>query len=74
MPGGVRGQVGRGPGQPGLVLNVEAGSPACGGAVVLDDPWSPFQPKPFYGSMILCAQDEARLGWSGEMGCEAWGG
>ena len=44
------------------------------GGLELGDPWSPFQPKPFYGSMILRAQDEARLGWSGEMGCEAWGG
>ena len=25
IPGGVQGQVGRGPGQPGLVLNVEVG-------------------------------------------------
>ena len=31
VPGGVQGQVGRGPGQPGLVLNVEVGGPACGG-------------------------------------------
>ena len=29
-PGGVQGQVGWGPGQPGLVLNVEVGGPACG--------------------------------------------
>jgi len=26
-----QGQVGWGPGQPGLVLNVEVGGPACGG-------------------------------------------
>ena len=31
IPGGVQGQVGWGPGQPGLVLNVEVGGPACGG-------------------------------------------
>ena len=30
VPGGVQGQVGWGPGQPGLVLNVEVGGPACG--------------------------------------------
>ena len=29
IPGGVQGQVGWGPGQPGLVLNVEVDSPAC---------------------------------------------
>jgi len=32
IPGGVQGQVGWGPGQPGLGLNVEVGGPACGGA------------------------------------------
>ena len=31
--GGVRGQVGWGPGQPGLVLNVEVVGPARGGGV-----------------------------------------
>jgi len=30
IPEGVQGQVGWGPGQPCLVLNVEAGGPACG--------------------------------------------
>ena len=30
LPGGVQGQVGWGPGQSGLVLNVEVGGPACG--------------------------------------------
>jgi len=29
IPGGVQGQVGWGPGLPGLVLNVEVGGPAC---------------------------------------------
>ena len=33
IPGGVQGQIGWGPGQPGLVLNVEIGSPACGSEV-----------------------------------------
>jgi len=32
-PGGVQSQVGWGPGQPGLVLNVEVGGSACGGGV-----------------------------------------
>ena len=30
IPGGVQGQAGWGCGQPGLVLNVEVGGPACG--------------------------------------------
>ena len=33
VPGGVQGQVGWGPGEPGLVLNVEVGGPACGEGV-----------------------------------------
>jgi len=33
VPGGVQDQVGWGPGQPGLVLNVEVGGPACGRGV-----------------------------------------
>ncbi len=33
IPGGVQGQVGWGPGQPGLVLDMEVGGPACGGGV-----------------------------------------
>ena len=33
IPGGVQDQVGWGPGQPGLVLNVEIGVLACGGGV-----------------------------------------
>ena len=30
VPGGVQGQVGCGPGQPGPILNMEVGGPACG--------------------------------------------
>jgi len=30
IPGGIQGQVGWGPGQPRVVLNVEVGGPACG--------------------------------------------
>ena len=33
VPGGVQGQVGWGPGQSGLVLNVEVGGLACGRGV-----------------------------------------
>jgi len=29
IPGGIQAQVGWGPGQPGLVLDIEVGSPAC---------------------------------------------
>ena len=29
IPGGVQGQAGWGPGQPGLVLDMEVGGPAC---------------------------------------------
>ena len=29
IPGGVQGQVGTGPGQPDLVLDMEVGDPAC---------------------------------------------
>ena len=47
VPGGVEGQVGWGPGQPGLVLNGEVGGPACGRGLELCDPWGPFQPRPF---------------------------
>ena len=36
--GGVQGQVGWGPGQPGLVLNVEVGGPACGRGLEIHDP------------------------------------
>jgi len=36
--GGVQGQVGWGPGQPGLVLHVEVGGPACGRGLEPHDP------------------------------------
>jgi len=38
VPGGGQGQIGWVLGQPGLVLNVEVGGPACGGGVELHDP------------------------------------
>jgi len=50
IPGGVPHQVRWGPGQPGLVLDLEVGRPACGRGLELDDPWGPFQPKPFCDS------------------------
>jgi len=34
-------------------INVEVGGPACGGGLELCDPGGPFQPGPFYDSMIL---------------------
>ncbi len=46
IPRGVQGQVGWGPGQPGLVLDMEVGGPACGGGrgwrlMVLEVPSNP---------------------------------
>ena len=38
VPGGVQGQVGWGPGQPGLVLNGDVGGPASGGGLEIHDP------------------------------------
>jgi len=38
IPGGVQGQVGWGPGQPGLVLNGEVGGPALCGGLEIHDP------------------------------------
>ena len=33
IPGGAQGQAGRGPGQPGLVPDLEVGGPVCGRGV-----------------------------------------
>ncbi len=52
-PGGVQGLVGCGPGQPGLVPDLEIGGPVCGRGLELDDSWGSFQHEPFYDSMIL---------------------
>ena len=38
IPGGVQGQVGWGPGQPGLVLDMEVGGLPAAGRLELDDP------------------------------------
>jgi len=48
-PGGVQGQAGWGFEQPGL----EGGVPAYSRGLELDDLKGPFQPKPFYDSVIL---------------------
>ena len=52
VPGGVQGQVRWGPGQPGLVLDMEVGLPAAG-RLEIHDPWGLFQPKPLCDSMKL---------------------
>ena len=49
IPGGIQGQAGCGSGQPGLVF----GDPAHSRGLELDDGCGPFQPRPFYDSMIL---------------------
>ena len=49
MPTGIQGQAGCGSGQPGLVV----GDPAHSRGLELDEHYGPFQPRPFYGSMIL---------------------
>ena len=68
IPGGVQGQVGWGPGQPGLVLGMEVGGLLQQEGLELDDPWHPFQPKPFYDSMTLslclCSKQEFKVSWS----------
>jgi len=38
IPEGVQGQLGWGPGQPGLVLNRKVGGPACGRGMETHDP------------------------------------
>jgi len=47
--GGIQGQAGCGSGQPGLVVGEHAHSRG----LKLDDHCGPFQPRPFYDSMIL---------------------
>ena len=48
IPWGIQGQAGCGSGQPGLVV----GDPAHSRGLKLDDHCGPFQPRPFYSSMI----------------------
>jgi len=65
IPGGVQGRVGWGPGQPGLVLDVEVGSPACGGEgrslMILEVPSNPSH------SVILWFTGLAGLGTLGNL-------
>ena len=49
LPGSIHSQAGWGCEQPGL----EGGVPAYSRRLELDDLKNPFQPKPFYDSMIL---------------------
>jgi len=42
VPKDAQDQVGWGSGQPGLVPDLEVGSPACGRGLGLGDPWGPF--------------------------------
>jgi len=48
IQGGIQRQAGCGSGQPGLLV----GDPAHGRGLELDDHCGPFQPRPFYDSMI----------------------
>jgi len=50
IPGGIQGQAGCGSGQPGWLV---VGDPAHSRGLKLDDHCGPFQPKPFYDSVIL---------------------
>ena len=53
IPGGVQDQIGWGPGQRGVVPDLEVGSPACGRELIVNYPWGPFQPKPFCDCRLL---------------------
>jgi len=66
IPGGVQGQVGWGPGQPGLVLNVEVGSPAYGRGLEIHDPWGPFQPGTFCDSVIHAVVYGVGFSWDAQ--------
>ena len=48
IPAGIQGQAGCGSGQPGLVV----GDPAHSRGLKLNDHCGPFQPRPFYDSVI----------------------
>ena len=48
-PWSIQGQAGCGSGQPGLVV----GDPAHSRRLKLDDHCGPFQPRPFYDSMVI---------------------
>ena len=61
IPGGVQGQVGWGPGQLGFIPDLEVGGSAVSEELEHDDPWGPFQPKPFYDSNV--ATFRAFISW-----------
>ena len=63
--GGIQGQAGCGSGQPGGVV----GDPAHSRGLKPNDHCGPFQPRPFYGSMIPMAWDTTIIGHSGD----GWG-
>lgn len=50
VPGSVQAQIGWGPRQRDLVFHLAVGNPAW--ALELHDPSGPFQPNPFYDSVI----------------------
>ena len=52
IPGGIQGQAGCGSGQPGLVV----ATLHIAGGLKLNDHYGPFQPRPFYDSMITLAE------------------
>ena len=58
IPAGIQGQAGCGSGQPGLLV----GDPAHSRGLELDELCAPFQPRPFYGSMILWSLSFSGLG------------
>jgi len=49
IPGGIQGQAGCGSGQPGLLV----GDPAHSRGLKLNEHCGPFQPRPFYDSMVI---------------------
>lgn len=53
-PSAFEARSGGAPGQPGLLVC----SSACGGGLGLDGLWGPFQPQPFYDSMITSTELE----------------
>jgi len=57
VPGGIQGQAGCGSGQPGLVV----GDPAHSRGLKLHDHCGPFQPRPFYDSVISYVKRELSL-------------
>ena len=59
-PGGIRGQAGCGSGQPGLLV----GDTAHSRGLKADDHCSPFQPRPFYDSLMILRWGGLGLGIS----------